>query len=587
MTDSSSEGSHGSAPGDKGLKGGSLGLMSSVVVGMASTAPAYSLAASLGLVVLALGPDGVKAPAIMLLAFIPMYFIAVAYAELNKSEPDCGTTFTWATRAFGPWVGWMGGWGIIAADVIVMANLAQIAGTYSFLFVGELGFSGVAELGDSVVWSTAAGLAWIAIMTYICYRGIEVSARLQYALLGIEVLVLVLFSVVALGKVFSGNGEATSLTPSLSWFWPGGLDVGGVIAPAMLAAVFIYWGWDTAVTTNEEADDPTTTPGRAAVISTVLLLVTYALVSVAAVAFAGVGDTGIGLANPDNSGDVFASIGPALFGDSFLGTIGLLLLSASILTSASASTQTTILPTARTALSMAAYRAIPTKFATIHEKYLTPTWSTIGMGLVSALFYLLFTLVSITLLTALIYSVGLMIAFYYGLTGFACAWFYRRTCLSSVRNFVMRFLLPLLGGLVLFGAFLYALNEYQAADYLTDEDGNEVTIFGVGAVAVVGIGALVLGLVLMVVERVRSPQFFAGQTLPRRSHDLLLAADGEPPHFARTPPPDSAIVPTVLAPDLSNLPEGADVYDPAQDRILTEDEVEAVIERAGDDPPER
>ncbi len=116
------------APGTavhKGLKAGSLGLVSSVVVGMASTAPAYSLAASLGIVV---ATADIKAPAIMLLAFVPMYFIAVAYKELNQAEPDCGTTFTWASRAFGPVVGWMGGWGIIAADIIVMANLAQIAG---------------------------------------------------------------------------------------------------------------------------------------------------------------------------------------------------------------------------------------------------------------------------------------------------------------------------------------------------------------------------------------------------------------------------------------------------------------------------
>ena len=101
--------------GDKGLKGGALGLMSSVVVGMASTAPAYSLAASLGFVVATTNGDGivgVKAPAIMLLAFVPMFLIAIAYQELNRAEPDCGTTFTWATRAFGPWVGWMGGWGI-------------------------------------------------------------------------------------------------------------------------------------------------------------------------------------------------------------------------------------------------------------------------------------------------------------------------------------------------------------------------------------------------------------------------------------------------------------------------------------------
>ena len=87
--------------GGKGLKGGALGLVSSVVVGVASTAPAYSLAASLGFIVVGgTLAAGVKAPGIVLLAFIPMYLIAVAYQELNKAEPDCGTTFTWAARAF-------------------------------------------------------------------------------------------------------------------------------------------------------------------------------------------------------------------------------------------------------------------------------------------------------------------------------------------------------------------------------------------------------------------------------------------------------------------------------------------------------
>src|ERR1700759_1326283 len=92
---------------DKGLKRGTVGLLSSIVIGIASTAPAYSLAATLGFVVIAVG---VKAPSMMLLAFVPMYFVAVAYAELNKRDPDCGTTFTWAARAFGPRTGWLGGW---------------------------------------------------------------------------------------------------------------------------------------------------------------------------------------------------------------------------------------------------------------------------------------------------------------------------------------------------------------------------------------------------------------------------------------------------------------------------------------------
>ncbi|WP_328352102.1 APC family permease [Mycobacterium sp. NBC_00419] len=547
----------------KGLKGGALGLVSSIVVGMASTAPAYSLAATLGLIVASGGAllAGVKAPAIVLIAFIPMYMIAVAYQELNKAEPDCGTTFTWASRAFGPLIGWLGGWGIIAADVIVMANLAQIAGSYSFTFVGGLGWSSAADLASSTLWSTVAGVIWIIVMTYICYRGIEVSARIQYGLLGIEMVVLVAFSVVALIKVYAGKAETYSLHPSLSWFWPGGLDFTTVIAPALLTALFIYWGWDTAVACNEESDDPGTTPGRAAVISTFLLLATYALVAVSAVAFAGVGTDGIGLGNEENAADVFAAIGPDLFGDSLLGKIALMLLAASILTSASASTQTTILPTARTTLSMGVYRALPTSFAKIHRTYLTPTTSTIAMGAVSILFYVLFTLVSPNLLSALIGSVGLMIAFYYGLTGFACAWFYRKDLTKNVRDLVMRGIVPLLGGVILLVIFVYGLIQYAKPDWLVDDEGNNVTIFGFGAVAVVGIGALVLGVILMIVWWLASPDFFRGRTLSRRSSaDLVLTpATAVEPMFGL---PDSGDMPTVIAPDLSNLPPGETAINP-------------------------
>jgi amino acid transporter len=90
----------------------------------------------------------------------------------------------------------------------------------------------VADLASSTFWSTVAGVLWIAVMTYICYRGIEVSARLQYAVLSIEIVVLVLLSVVALIKVYTHNAENYLLLPSPSWFWPGGLDFGTVIAPA-------------------------------------------------------------------------------------------------------------------------------------------------------------------------------------------------------------------------------------------------------------------------------------------------------------------------------------------------------------------
>ncbi len=506
---------------EKGLKTGALGLVSSVVIGMASTAPAYSLAASLGFVVATANGDGIvgeKAPSIMLLAFIPMLLIAIAYQQLNRAEPDCGTTFTWATRAFGPRVGWLGGWGIIAADVIVMANLAQIAGAYTFQLFGWDG------LLESTFWTTFAGVVWIVIMTYICYRGIEVSARLQYALLGIEVIVLIAFSIIALFKVYSGSAPEGSLTPSLSWLWPSGMSVSALVT-ATLIAVFIYWGWDTAVAVNEETENPEKTPGRAAIISTVLLLVTYATVSVATVAFAGTSDTGLGLANPDNADDVFGALGPTVFGDSAVGKGLEILLILSVLSSAAASTQTTILPTARTSLAMGAFKALPSSFAKIHPRFLTPTVSTIWMGAVSIAFYVGMTLVSENVLGDTIAAVVLM-----------------------------KGLWPFLGGVMLLTAFVIASYQYAQPDY------GSTTLWGIGGVFVLGIGSLLLGVVLMFIWNAMAPAFFRGETLPKRSaSDLILEIPAEEGTSLRLP--DSGLPDLIIAPDLSNLPEGAVALD--------------------------
>jgi amino acid transporter len=212
--------------GEKGLKTGALGFISSVVIGVASTAPGYSLAASLGLVTLVVG---LQAPAIMLLAFVPMLFIASAYYYLNRADPDCGTTFSWVTRAMGPHLGWMGGWGIIAADVIVMANLAQIAGQYTFYLFGA------DSLANSKWWSLALGVLWIVVMTWICYVGIEASAKTQWFLLGAEVVILGIFAIVALGKVYFSN-PAGAIEPSLSWLNPFAIKSTSALADGIIVA---------------------------------------------------------------------------------------------------------------------------------------------------------------------------------------------------------------------------------------------------------------------------------------------------------------------------------------------------------------
>src|SRR3954470_12487407 len=154
-----------------GLKKNAISFLSNVVIGVASTAPGYSLAATLGFVTAVVG---FHAPAIMIVAFLPMLCIALAYNYKNRADPDCGTTFSWVTKAMGPRSGWIGGWAIIVADIIVMANLAQIAGLYSFQLFGKN--------DASTFWITVIGVVWIVIMTLVCYRGIELSARSQQVL---------------------------------------------------------------------------------------------------------------------------------------------------------------------------------------------------------------------------------------------------------------------------------------------------------------------------------------------------------------------------------------------------------------------
>src|SRR5437016_13051072 len=126
---------------DKGLKSGALGLISTTVIATASVAPAYSIAATLVFVVLAVG---LQAPAVAVLAFVPMLLTSIGYSELNKADPDCGTTFTWATRAFGPKTGWFGGWAIVAAGVVVRGSLAQLAGQYEVLLFNAKGMGSIA-----------------------------------------------------------------------------------------------------------------------------------------------------------------------------------------------------------------------------------------------------------------------------------------------------------------------------------------------------------------------------------------------------------------------------------------------------------
>ena len=468
---------------DKGLKKNAIGFASSIVIGVASTAPGYSLAATLGFVAAAVG---FGSPAVLLVSFIPMFLVAGSYYYMNKADPDCGTSFSWVTKGMGPHLGWIVGWVIVVTDIVVMANLAQIAGLYTFLLFGW------ESAADSTVAVTAVGVVWIAIMTAIVVIGIELSARTQIGLLAAEIFTLALFAVVALVKVYAGSAPSGSIHPSLSWINPFSLSPSELTA-GMLLAVFIYWGWDTTATVNEETEDPSEAPGKATVISTLILLGIYIVVAYAAQAYGGVENL---VKHPE---DVLSTLGTEVFGS----PLDKLLIVA-VLTSAAASTQTTILPAARTTLSMARAKAMPGSLGKVHPRFLTPAISTLWMGGLSIAWYVGLTIVSEDILFDSLAALGLLISFYIGMSGFACTIYYRRELLRSVKNFFFVGVGPTLGGAILF--YLLIKNGIELADPANSESGNSWA--GIGPPLVIAVFFMVLGFVLMVVQWRKVPAFF-------------------------------------------------------------------------------
>jgi amino acid transporter len=180
------------------------------------------------------------------------------------------------------------------------------------------------------------------------------------------------------------------------------------------------------------------------------------------------------------------------------------LLIIAVLTSAAASTQTTILPTARTTLSMARANAMPKSLGKVHPRFLTPHISTILMGTLSIVWYVGLTILSEDILFDSLAALGLMIAFYIGITGFACTIYYRRELLHSVKNFFFIGIGPSLGGAILF--YLLIKNGIELSDPANSESGN--SWLGIGPPLVIAVFFLILGVLLMFVQWRAVPAFF-------------------------------------------------------------------------------
>ncbi|UVJ38972.1 APC family permease [Arthrobacter sp. CJ23] len=477
---------------DKGLKAGSIGLGPTVALGLAAVAPAYSLAVTLGFVVLAVGAH---TPAAFLLGFVPILFTAFAFRDLNKEMPDCGGVFVWMTRVFGPSAGWfLGGWVPQIATFIATAALAQVATTYL------LGFLGLAAVAEQPVLVALIACGFICISAVVSARGIELSAWLQYALIALQLIALGGFCIGAFTAIASNNALDGAEPPSLEWLNPFAFgDLSGLVSGVILC-LFIYWGWDALIAVNEETSNRKSTPGRAVVITTSILLVFYVVTALAAVGFAGIA----GITDPETVSDVLSVLGPQatgpVFGQVIVLAIGL---------SALAALMTVAVSTPRGWLSMGTYKALPKATTEMHLLRGTPTTAIIWWALLSVVVTVGLTAIAADFIGFAVLSIGLLIAAYYAATAVACVVYFAPELRGSPASLLMKGVLPAVGAAMMIAAFAVSALDMLSPEYVG------LSWLGIGTVFWIGIGALVLGAIVTVLLRPRFKDFFSGQTIPR------------------------------------------------------------------------
>ena len=478
---------------DKGLRRGSVPIIGAVAVGLAATAPAYSLTGALGYAALEVG---YQLPIVFAISVIPMLFVAVAYKHLTDAAPDAGTVFTWGSKALAPHIGWFGGWALLLSSILAGVGAAQITVNAAATVLG------LQEPGTA--FQIAVGAGFILLTTWLAARGAEESSRTTILLTCIQYGGLAVFAAILVIATIGGGADPAAEQFSPQWFNPLQIDSPSALLSGFLVAVFIFWGFDASLAMSEEVPGSATDAGRTGLTAITITVVTYILFSTAALAFAGIDpSSAASLTNEDNIDDVFT-----VLATESIGATGALLAALVVGMSAFSATMSTVMPMARGVLAMATYRALPDRFATVDQASGSPRFATWAIGLSSLVVFAGLSLVSESVVEDCVYSVGISIMTYYVVVAFSSVVYFWRTAFRSVRTAFGQVLLPLAGGIVLLCAGVI-----EAARMVDPEYGSGGSVAGIGTVFVLGVLLLLLGIALMAAWRLRAPDFFRGKTL--------------------------------------------------------------------------
>ncbi|MFF0732340.1 APC family permease [Streptomyces chartreusis] len=422
----------------RGLQANVLGTFDTVVMAVAGSAPAYSIAATTAVLV---GAVGLASPAALLYCAIPMLGIALAFSRLGRIDVNAGASYSWVGRTLHPFLGFISGWALVISTTIFMVAGSLPAGSMTLALFDE-------ELAESTALSTLVGACWFLIMLLVVLGGARLTVRAQIVMSGVELVILALFALLAVFHTDSAH--------VFDWSWLGFGHFDGVagFASGALIAAFYYWGWDVTSNLSEETRNSRRTTGLAGLIGVGIVFLLFEVFTIA---------VNVILSSKqiqDNDANVLAVLGEEVWP----GWGGKLLIVA-VMLSTIATLETTLIQVTRSLFAMGRDRTMPSALGKVHQRWNTPWVAVAVVGVVALVMFIASNALGTVgdILSDAISAIGLQIAVYYGLTGLAAVVAYRKMLLKSVGDFVLGGLWPLFGALFMFWIFVESLGELSGS----------------------------------------------------------------------------------------------------------------------------
>lgn len=424
---------------EKGLVEGALGTFESAIMGIAGTAPAFSVAVTTATIVASVGVLSVGS---IFYCGLIMFGILLAFIHLSKITPHAGAAYAWVGHVFGEKWGFFTGWALLVASVFFMVSATIPAATSTLILIAP-------HRVESTTWVTLTAAMWLTLVTIVVGKGIKHASYAQLILTGIETAVIFVLIIGA----FLQYGHTPAHAPSFIWFSPFSFTP-QLFATGALTSIFFYWGWDVTMNLSEETQEgspPAASKGAFwAMINLILFFIIMMIVVLIVLT-----DDEIAHANTN----VLYAIADRLFPKpwSYLAVLSTIL-------STIGTIETQILQFSRSMFAMARDNMLHPRYSKVHPTWRTPWLATFVIWFLGVLLLLSSSFMPSVkkILESSILAIGFQICFYMSLAGFACAWHYRDKLRKGAFNAASYVLWPLFAALFMVFIALYSIPTFDS-----------------------------------------------------------------------------------------------------------------------------